>query len=185
MFTRNFIMMLVIVSSALASQPDANGADGHEGYGLGRAATPGDIAVMDTDVRFDGQGLPDGSGTYENGRDLYQSRCASCHGKDLKGIAEVAPPLAGPGRTIESYWPYAPTVFDYIRRSMPSDAPKSLTDSEVYALVAYLLGEAGLHPEEEVMDATSIIAIEMANENGFVPDRRPDVQSTTPTATTP
>jgi cytochrome c len=68
---------------------------------------------------------------------------------------------------------------------MPSDAPKSLRDSEVQALGAYLLGEAGLHPKAEVMDATSVIAIEMANENGFVPDRRPDVQSITPTATTP
>ena len=185
MFMRNLFLMLVVVLSALASQPDADGAEGHEGYGLGRPATPDDITVMDTDVRFDGQGLPDGSGTYEDGRDLYQRHCASCHGKDLKGVPEVAPALAGPGRTIEFYWPYAPTVFDYIRRSMPSDAPKSLTDSEVYALVAYLLGEAGLHPKDEAMDATAVIAIEMPNEDGFVPDRRPDVQSKARHAITP
>ena len=120
-------------------------------FGIGRPATPAEIAALDIDVGPDGAGLPPGRGTSADGAPIYAARCASCHGKTGKeGPNDV---LVGrlPGdaftfardpkapKTIGSYWPYATTVFDYIRRAMPPDAPGSLKAIEVYGLVAYLL----------------------------------------------
>ncbi len=82
-----------------------------------------------------------------------------------------------PVKTIESYWPYATTVFDYVRRAMPFNAPGSLTDSEVYAVTAYILGEANIVPKGEVIDAQSLAKVKMPNRDGFIPDPRPDVKN--------
>ena len=131
-------------------------------FGIGRPATPAEIAALDIDIGPDGAGLPPGRGTAADGAPIYAARCAGCHGKTGKeGPNDVlvgrlpgdAFPFARDPRapkTIGSYWPYATTVFDYIRRAMPPDAPGSLKDEEVYGLVAYLLALNELIPQDAV-----------------------------------
>lgn len=144
---------------------------------LGRTALETEIAAWDTDVRFDGDGLPPGQGTYAEGKVLYQEQCSSCHGDDLKGVAALGRgPLIGPGLSVTQHYPYAPTLFDFTRRAMPFDAPNSLSDNEVYALCAYILGEDGLHAHDQVMNAEVLAGLEMPYRDKFVPDPRPDVK---------
>ena len=152
--------------------------------GIGRPATPGEIAALDVDVRPDGAGLPPGSGTAAVGEQIYASRCAACHGKTgregpndrLVGrLPNDAFPFARDPtipHTIGNYWPYATTVFDYIRRAMPPDAPGSLTDREVYGLVAYLLAMNQIIPADAVMDATTLPKVVMPARDRFVPSER-------------
>lgn len=154
-----------------------------ERFGIGRPATEAEIAAIDIDV-MPGGGFPAGSGSFAEGEALYAEACAACHGEDLGGIKELgAPRLIGgrgslasdaPVKTIESYWPHASTVFDYIKRAMPMNAPGSLSDDEVYAVSAYILGKAGITgtEAEAALDAESMAAIEMPNAGGFVPDPR-------------
>jgi len=149
-----------------------------EVYGLGRPATSGEIADLDTDVRFDGQGLPPGSGSAAAGKALYIEQCAACHGGDLKGVkAAGARGFLGDGMTVQNHWPHAPTLFDYIRRAMPFLTPRSLTDDQVYAVTAYILAEAGIVAEDTVLDAATLSSVEMPNRDGFAADPRPDVSS--------
>jgi cytochrome c len=153
-------------------------------YGIGRPATPADIAALDIDIRPDGTGLPPGRGTPAEGAALYATRCAACHGKTgREGPNDV---LVGrvPGdgfpfsrdpkvpHTIGNYWPYATTVFDYIRRAMPPDKPGSLQDAEVYALTAHLLALNELIPADAVMDRTTLPKVRMPARDRFVPDTR-------------
>ena len=125
----------------------------------------------------DGAGLPSGSGSVEEGATLYAARCASCHG--AKGEGVLADRLVGgrgtlddasPVRTVGSFWPYATTLFDYVRRSMPYEAPKSLTGDEVYAVTAYLLFLNQIIDEDTVMDSASLPGVEMPNRYGFSSD---------------
>jgi mono/diheme cytochrome c family protein len=153
-------------------------------FGIGRPATPAEIAAWDIGVGPDGAGLPPGRGTSADGAPIYAARCAACHGKT--GKEGPNDPLVGrlPGdafnfandprapRTIGSYWPYATTVFDYIRRAMPPDKPGSLKDEEVYGLVAYLLSLNELIPPDAVMDAASLPKVKMPAHDHFVPDTR-------------
>jgi S-disulfanyl-L-cysteine oxidoreductase SoxD len=153
-------------------------------FGIGRPATPAEIVALDIDVGPDGAGLPPGRGTSADGAPIYAARCAGCHGKTGKeGPNDVlvgrlpgdAFPFARDPRapkTIGSYWPYATTVFDYIRRAMPPDAPGSLKDDEVYGLVAYLLVLNELVPADAVIDATSLPKVKMPAHDRFVPDKR-------------
>ncbi len=153
-------------------------------FGIGRPATPAEIAPLDIDVGPDGAGLPPGRGTSAEGAPIYAARCAGCHGKTGKeGPNDVlvgrlpgdAFPFARDARapkTIGSYWPYATTVFDYIRRAMPPDSPGSLKDNEVYGLVAYLLALNELIPADAVVDATSLAKVQMPAHDHFVPDTR-------------
>ncbi|SMF93876.1 cytochrome c [Methylomagnum ishizawai] len=144
-----------------------------EGPRLGRPASPQDIAAQDITIFPDGGGLPTGLGTVAEGHALYDSHCAGCHG--LKGMGGSAEELAGgappgsphPDRTIGAYWPYATTVFDYVRRAMPIDAPRSLNDSQVYAVTAYLLYLNGLLGAQATLDARTLAAIKMPNRDGF------------------
>jgi cytochrome c len=153
-------------------------------FGIGRPATPTEIAALDIDIGPDGTGLPPGRGTSGEGAPIYAARCANCHGKSGKeGPNDV---LVGrlPGdtfpfatdprapKTIGSYWPYATTVFDYIRRAMPPDAPNSLSNAEVYNLVAFLLVQNELVPQDAVIDATSLPKVKMPAHDHFVPDTR-------------
>lgn len=151
-------------------------------FGFGHAVTSEEIAAWDINVFADGSNLPDGSGTVVQGAALYAQQCASCHGS--KGEGGSGDKLAGgigtltsekPVKTVGSYWPYAPTLFDYIRRAMPLTAPQSLNDEQVYAVTAYLLHLNGLLEEDASLDAKSLAAIKMPNRDGFVPDPRPDV----------
>ena len=163
-------------------------ADGQGGpYGFGTVATPEEIAKIDIDVMPDGRGLPPGEGGYDEGQQVYMQKCAACHGADLAGIKETggAPLIGGrdslasgsPLKTVESYWPYASTLFDYTKRAMPFNAPGSLTDAEVYALTAYILAEAEVIDKSTSMNAETLPKVQMPNRDGFIPDPRPDVHN--------
>jgi mono/diheme cytochrome c family protein len=140
----------------------------------GRPATPDVIARMDLTVAPDGAGLPSGSGSVEEGRATFAEKCAACHGP--AGTGGIADRLTGgvgsltstkPVRTVASYWPYATTIFDYVRRAMPLTAPQSLTDAEVYGLAAYLLSVDGIVRPGARLDAGSLPKVEMPNRGGF------------------
>jgi len=156
-------------------------------FGFGHPATPEEIAGWDIDIAPDGTGLPPGSGTVAQGKALYDRLGATCHGTKGEGT-DVAPALVGgigslntdqPVKTVGSYWPYATTLYDYIHRAMPADAPQSLHPDEVYALCAYLLYLNGIVPEDAVLDASSLPQVIMPNHAGFTsPDPRPDVFDT-------
>jgi len=143
---------------------------------LGRVPTQEEIASWDVSIGPNGLGLPDGRGTPKEGEEVYVSKCLGCHGE--KGTGKPNDALVG-GRgtlagdqpaikTIGSYWPYATTIFDYVRRAMPLDAPKSLTNAKAYAIVAYLLCLNGIIGENDVIDAHTLPKILMPNREGFV-----------------
>lgn len=154
-------------------------------YGFGTTATSDQIAEVDIDVMPDGRGLPPGKGTYDEGKNVYMAKCAACHGADLGGVKVTggAALIGGrgtigtdkPKKTVESYWPYATTLFDYTKRAMPLQAPGSLTDNEVYALTAYILAEGNVIDKTGGMDANSLWKVQMPNRDGFIRDPRPDV----------
>ncbi|CCH00000.1 cytochrome c, class I [Fibrella aestuarina BUZ 2] len=153
-------------------------------FGFGKPASPAQIARLDIDVRPDGVGLPAGSGTSAQGAVLFAAKCAACHGPGgvggPNGSLVTTNSTAGkrPEKTIGNYWPYATTVFDYIRRAMPFNQPGSLTDKEVYALTAYLLHANGLIDEKTELDARLLPTVKMPAQPRFVPDDRrggPDI----------
>jgi len=142
---------------------------------LGRPATAAEIAGWDISVGPDGVGLPAGSGTALKGAAVYEQKCQACHG--AKGAGQPNDRLAGghgtlasktPVRTIGSYWPYATTVFDYVRRSMPYTQPQSLSGDEVYAVTAYLLQLNGIIGEADEMNAQTLPKVTMPNRGNFV-----------------
>ena len=130
-----------------------------------------------------GAGLPHGRGEVAQGKAIYSARCAACHGEHLEGVKETGGVAliggrgtlasAKPVKTVESYWPYATTIFDYVRRAMPFNAPGSLTDDEVYAVTAYILASGHIIPEDAVLDEVSLPRIDMPNRQGFYRDPRP------------
>lgn len=146
-----------------------------EGPNLGREATPAQIAGWDISVGPDGVGLPPGEGTPAAGALVYEQKCQACHG--ARGAGQPNDRLVGgqgtlasksPVRTIGSYWPYATTLFDYVRRAMPYTQPHSLTDDEVYAVTAYLLHLNGIIAEMSVMDAETLPKVRMPNRENFI-----------------
>ena len=153
--------------------------------GLGSAAAPALLARIDIDANPAGAGLPAGRGVHAEGARVYAARCASCHGVNGEGVAPV-PRLVGPAadtgfrfgndvtlaKTAGNYWPYATTLYDYIHRAMPADAPGSLPPDDVYALVAWLLAENGVIGRGEVMDARTLPAVRMPARSRFVRDDR-------------
>jgi len=173
-----------IVAASLAAFASMAGAQAQSPYGIGRIATPAEIAGWNIDIGRDGSGLPPGSGSVSHGREVFEPQCAACHGE--KGEGGVGDKLVGgqgtiatakPVRTVGSYWPYAPTLFDYIRRAMPQNAPQSLSNEDVYAVSAYILNLNGLLPADATLDAKMLAAIKMPNRNMFVGDPRPDVKN--------
>jgi len=190
------LIAIPIAARAQPPSPAGSGAPGSKApvaappakapatFGIGRPATPAEIAALDIDVGPDGVGLPPGRGTAADGAPIYAARCASCHGKTGKEgpndllvgrLPGDAFPFAKDPRapkTIGSYWPYATTVFDYIRRAMPPDKPGSLRDEEVYGLVAYLLSLNELIAPDAVVDAASLPKVKMPAHDRFVPDTR-------------
>lgn len=159
---------------------------GHYGYGM--PATPAQIAGWNIDVRPDGTGLPPGSGSVQAGGEIFQTQCASCHGTFGEGMGRF-PKLAGgqgsltadrPEKTVGSYWPYATTLWDYIHRAMPFYAPQSLSDDDVYALVAYVLNLNNIVDADFVASRDNLASIRMPNRDGFYrPDPRPDTHDST------
>ena len=173
------IMLASVVAMVLAGTAAARA---QSPYGIGRSATPAEIAGWNIDIGRDGRNLPPGNGTVSHGREVYEQQCASCHGANGEGA--VGDRLVGgqgtlatakPVRTVGSYWPYAPTLFDYIRRAMPQNAPQSLSDADVYAVSAYILSLNALLPADATLDAKTLAEIKMPNRGMFVEDPRPDV----------
>ena len=158
-------------------------AAAQQGPGLGQPISTEDLSPWDISIQPDGAGLPAGSGTAENGAEIYSVKCIACHGE--KGAGQPNDRLVGGQgtltelaqiRTIGSFWPNATTVFDYIRRAMPFQAPQSLTNDEVYALTAYLLALNGIIDEDDEMNARTLARVRMPNRDGFVvmyPEREP------------
>jgi len=147
-----------------------------EGVGLGQPVDEASLSAMDISILPDGTNLPAGSGSVEAGSEVYEQKCANCHGVDGAGGDGMADPLVGgigslasdaPMKTVGSYWPYATTLFDYIRRAMPLDAPLSLSDADVYAVSAFILSKNGIVGEDAVMDANTLAAVKMPNRDGF------------------
>ena len=147
---------------------------------FGEPISAAELARWDISIPPSGAGLPAGSGTARDGRKVYEAKCQSCHG--AKGVGKPADALAGgigtlasktPMRTVGSYWPYATTLFDYVRRAMPLNNPLSLTDDESYAVSAYLLFINGIIGEDVAMNAQSLPQVKMPNRDGFISDWPP------------
>jgi cytochrome c len=156
-------------------------------YGFGAL-----ISQQDLDKYFsystDGSGLPPGSGTASQGAKVYAENCAACHGEKLEGnsakgiggdkliggLGTLASKM--PVKTVESYWPYATTLFDYVKRAMPFSSPGSLSDDQVYSVVAYILSEAKIIKSTDIMDAKTLPRVQMPNRDGFEPDPRPELE---------
>ena len=153
-----------------------SGAAMAQSPGLGAKISEADIASWDISILPDGTGLPAGSGTAAQGAPIFAAKCAMCHGDGAKGTPAAAalvgaPPLTGgieTTKTIANFWGYSTTAFDFIRRAMPFQAPRTLTNDEVYALVAYLLALNKIIPENQVMDAKTLPQVKMPNRDGFI-----------------
>ena len=168
-----FMHRLSIAAAALISATSGVMADGPN---LGRVVSPEEIAAWDISIAPDGTNLPHGSGTPAQGEAVYRATCQSCHGE--RGAGKPNDPLVGgqgtlagetlPVKTVGSFWPYATTLFDYVRRAMPLTAPKSLTDDQVYAVCAYILSLNGIIGADDTMNAETLRAVRMPNRDGFV-----------------
>jgi len=153
----------------------------------GTPVSEADIAAWDIDISTStGDGLPDGQGTVAEGAKIFEEKCVVCHGDNADGGSVYGSMVGGIGSMTEpkrkltpgSMYPYAPILFDYVRRAMPMDSPQSLTDNEVYALTAFIYNLNGLVPDDATVDAETMKAIDMPNRDGFMVDDRPDVSST-------
>jgi mono/diheme cytochrome c family protein len=171
---------LVVVSISAAQAQEKSQ------YGFGTTVSDAELAKYFS-IPADGRGLPAGSGKAADGAKIYADSCAVCHGEKLEG--NPAKGIGGdkliggrgslatktPVKTVESYWPYATTLFDYVKRAMPFNAPGSMSDNDVYAVVAYILSEAKIIKPTDVMDAKTLPKVAMPNKDGFIPDPRPEL----------
>ncbi len=164
MFIRNLLTLFMFFGDACAQSPN-----------LGVPVTAADIAAWDINILPDGRGLPAGSGVAATGAKIYAQKCALCHGDEGKGGSASAvistvkiQSINGGERTIANFWPVSTTLFDYIRRAMPWQQPKSLSDDEVYALVAYIFAANHLIGDNEVMNAQTLPKVRMPNRDGFI-----------------
>jgi S-disulfanyl-L-cysteine oxidoreductase SoxD len=151
-------------------------------YAVGRAPTADQLQAIDIDITPDGKGLPTGSSTAAAGKDVFTRRCETCHGPSgTEGPQEILVGGKGslatkrPLKTVGSYWPYATTLWDYIRRAMPFDHPGTLTPDEIYGASAYVLFLNGVIGERDIMNQTTLPQVKMPNRDGFVADPRPDL----------
>ncbi|WGS18703.1 MULTISPECIES: cytochrome c [unclassified Bradyrhizobium] len=187
MFTRD--ACVGAASLCLAALPLTVGALAQDTppFGFGSPTTQQELAKFFA-IPPDGRGLPPGSGDATLGAKIYAQNCTSCHGDHLEG--NPAKGVGGdkliggrgtlatktPIKTVESYWPYATTLFDYVKRAMPFNAPGSLSDDDVYSVVAYILAQATIINPTETMNATTLPKVVMPNRDGFEPDPRPEMQ---------
>jgi cytochrome c len=169
---RNLLLLVLLFAPCARGEP----------LGLGSTPDPALLHAWDIDVVPTGAGLPAGAGSVAEGKRIYASKCAACHGRSGEGgpmdrlVGGQGTLASGhPVKTIGSYWPYATTLFDYVRRAMPFNAPQTLSNEEVYAVTGYLLHLNGIVPGDAVMDARTLAAVRMPNAAGFVGDPRPDV----------
>ncbi|MCJ2098602.1 c-type cytochrome [Methylobacterium sp. E-046] len=168
MFWRNLVLGTILVTAASSSTQAAE---------FGRAASQEEIALWDIDVRPDGRGLPIGGGTAARGQVIFEQTCAACHGAGGQGGAkdrlvggQGTLASAKPVKTVGFFWPYATSLFDYIRRAMPYPDPGSLTADETYAVTAYILSLNAIIPEDFVLSKENLAQVRMPNREGFVPD---------------
>ena len=177
MFTHKHIAIALSAAAVLAActTPMMQPRELPQGLNLGRAVTANEIRAWDISIPPSGAGLPPGSGSVKQGAAVYAAKCEACHG--AKGVGKPADALVGgqgtlasdnPVRTVGSYWPHATTLFDYVRRAMPTNAPKSLTDSEVYAVTAYVLQLNGIIWQDAVLNAQTLPQVKMPNRDGFI-----------------
>lgn len=175
---RNALIAATLVSTMAAGPVWA------EKFGLGRPALPEEIAAWDLDVSPDGSGLPPGSGSVEDGDEIFAEHCAICHGDFAEGV-DNWPKLAGgmgtldhedPLKTVGSYWPYLTTAWDYVNRSMPFGNAQTLEADEVYAIVAYILYSNDLVDEDFVLSRENLLDVEMPNADGFIVDDRAETE---------
>jgi S-disulfanyl-L-cysteine oxidoreductase SoxD len=170
-------MRKILVAAALAALLAlASPLFAQQSPNLGKPISQEDLAAWDISIGPDGAGLPPGSGTVKQGEAVFAAKCQACHGE--KGAGSPNDRLVGgqgslpgdkpPIKTIGSYWPYATTLFDYIRRAMPFNESKSLTNDEVYGVVAYLLNLNAVIPESETLNAQSLPKVTMPNHDGFI-----------------
>ncbi len=180
------ISVISLAACLVALAVGVHAADKTGRYGIGKSATAEEIAGWDIDIRPDGMGLPEGSGSVEDGEMMYEEKCASCHGSFGEGVGRY-PILAGgegtltedrPEKTVGSFWPYASTLWDYIHRAMPFPQPHSLSSEEVYAITAYVLYLNDLVEDDFVLTADNLASVEMPNRDGFFFDDRPDTNNT-------
>ena len=181
-------MRLTLMFAALAVLTACSAGDNAPSpratFGLGRTPSAAELAALDIDIDTTGRGLPDGHGTAAEGAVVYAQQCASCHGAKGEGINPAPALITRPGepadttprgrapRTIGNYWPYATTIFDYVRRAMPINAPGSLSAEATYSVVAYLLNENGIIAAADTMSARTLPAVAMPARHLFVPDNR-------------
>src|SRR5580692_5026976 len=179
MFTPKIALLSAALTVAFGSSV-ALGA----GRNVGKPVSQADAAAWDIDIEPSGAGLPPGSGTSDQGASIFAEQCSACHGDGGRGAstttsgAPAAPPVVSDVKrngiddttlSIANYWPYATTLFDYIRRSMPWTMPRSLTDDQVYALTAYILAQNKLIDAKQVINAQTLPKVQMPNRNGFTP----------------
>ena len=175
-----------VVSSGLIGAANASTGAGEGKFGLGRVALPEEIAAWDVDVSPDGTGLPVGSGSVEDGEMLFSEGCAVCHGEFAEGVGNW-PKLAGgegtlanddPVKTVGSYWPHLSTAWDYVNRSMPYGNAQTLSDDDVYAIVAYILYSNFLVEDDFVLSNENFLEVELPNADGFIIDDRAETEYT-------
>ena len=184
--SRLLLGILVLGTTIAACQVADRGEEAAPAtYGLGTAASPAEVAALNTDASPSGEGLPPGTGDAETGEKIYQVQCASCHGAKGEGVPPY-PPLVGREpregfpfgtdpkavRTVGNYWPEATSLFDYIKRTMPLNAPGSLSDSDVYSLTAHLLVANEILPTGAKLDSVALLFVQMPAKDRFVPDNR-------------
>jgi len=180
-------LKVLAVAAAAALSLAAQAGEPRPAVSHGKPISEADLAAWNIDIRAkDGQGMPAGKGSVAQGKTVYVERCMVCHGEDAKGGPVFGTMVGGIGSfttntrvlTPASMYPYAPALFDYIRRAMPMNEPQSLSNDEVYAVSAYLLSLDKLVPPDAVLDARTMPAIAMPNRDGFIVDDRPDVKAT-------
>lgn len=170
--------LLLLADAALAQTPDYKN--------IGRAPTQEEIQAWDISIGPDGKGLPPGQGSAKDGAPIFAAKCAVCHGDQGQG-GKIGPRVVGgiadtetiaslrPVRSVGGYWPYATTVWDFIRRAMPRDQSGTLTPTEVYSVTAFILWKSGIIQEGDVLDAKTLPKVQMPNRNGFVPPKFADI----------
>lgn len=180
-------LSLIVGGFAVVLASSAALAAAGPGVKYGKPIAEADLAAWDIDISAsDGKGLPAGKGSVAEGEKVFAEKCVACHGEKAAGGSVYGSMVGGVGSfktdkrklTPGSMYPYAPILFDYIRRAMPMDAPQSLTNDQVYALSAYILSLNELVPNDAVIDAKSLTAIKMPNRDGFIVDDRPDTKAT-------
>jgi len=174
------LLLLGILGAGISSRAQEPGY--RAPVGIGRLADPVTerAFVIHPAIPPNGRGLPEGSGTVQEGAGIYAEKCANCHGPS--GTEGPFDELVGPGRpvygpqavrTIGNYWPYATTIYDYVKRAMPFDRPGFLGPSEVYAVTAWLLNQNGILPADAVLNRETLPTVQMPGRDRFVPDPRP------------